>query len=346
MAALPNYNLTLPDWTKRRDPDGRAATIGNLLAQTNQILDEQVYREGNEATGHRVTVATGLPAVYWRQFNQGIYPSAGATAQVTEGIGMLETRSETDVALANLEADQEAFRLGELRLRLEAVNQEMARTLFYGNSSATPEKFMGFFPRYSLTTAGNGVNVLSAGSVAANINTSIMIVGWGEETIFGTFPKGSPSGLVHQNLGEQSVDVFNAAGAYTGKMQAYVDLVKWSHGLVVKDWRYGVRICNINTTDLKALSGTQALTSYGTNILHRIIDGLARIPNLGMVKPAIYCNRLVGSVLMRMALEKSASALSIESAATQFGTSRRYTAVLGVPLRINDAILNTEGLVS
>lgn len=348
MVALPSYNLTLADWTKRRDPDGKAAVIANILSQTNQILDDAVFKQANGPTGHTCTVATGLPAVYWRQFNQGIYPSAGSTAQVTEGIGMLQTRSEVDVKLASLEDDVAAFRLGELRLRLEGVNQEMAKTLIYANSSATPEKFMGIAPRYSLTTAGNGQNVLSCndGTPTANQQTSIYLVGWGDETIFCTFPKGSSAGIVQQDLGEESVDVFNAAGAYTGKMQAYVDLVSWDMGLVVKDWRYGVRICNIDVPDLKALSGSQALTAYNTNILHQMLNAHSRVPNLGMVRPAFYVNRFVFSALGRMAMEKSSPALSLESAMDQFGTARRYLAFQGTPIRLCDAILNTEAVVA
>ena len=108
MATLPTTNLTLADWAKRRDPDGSMADIANILSQSNEILDDGVFKQANGPTSHRVTVATGLPEVYWRQVNQGIYESHGTTAQIDEGIGMLESRSQVDVALANLEDEKPA----------------------------------------------------------------------------------------------------------------------------------------------------------------------------------------------------------------------------------------------
>ena len=55
--------LTLADWAKRLDPQGKVPTIVELLAQSNPILDDVAYMEGNLPTGHRVTVRTGLPDV-------------------------------------------------------------------------------------------------------------------------------------------------------------------------------------------------------------------------------------------------------------------------------------------
>tara|TARA_S200002703_G_scaffold160089_2_gene176892 strand:+ start:1510 stop:2559 length:1050 start_codon:yes stop_codon:yes gene_type:complete len=349
MATLPVTNLTLADWAKRRDPDGSMASVANILSQSNEILDDGVFKQANGATSHRVTVATGLPDVYWRQVNQGIYPSHGTTAQIDEGIGMLESRSEVDIALAELEDDERALRLSEARLRLESMNQEMATTMFYGNTAANPEKFMGLAPRFSSLSAGNSQNILSAGGSTANTQTSIYLMGWSDETCHFVFPKGSSAGLEQRDLGEQSVDVFNAAGAYTGKMQALVDWFCWKMGLVVKDWRYAGRIPNIEVDDITgagAFTGTQTLTSYGTSILHRMAELIYRIPNLGMVKPCFYMNRTVHSFLSRLAMEKQSGVLTIESGLSSFGTARRYLSFMGIPIRRCDAILNTEAVVS
>ena len=344
MATLPITNATLADWAKRRDPDGSIAVIANILSQSNEVLDDGVFKMANGPTSHRCTVATGLPAVYWRRVNQGIYPSHGTTAQVDEGIGMLESRSEVDVALASLEDDEAAFRLSESRLRLEAMNQEMARTMIYGNTAANPERFMGLAPRYSSLSAGNAQNIFDAGGTGTD-NTSIYLVGWADETCFFTFPKGSEAGIVQKDLGEQSVDVFDENGVYTGKMQALVDWYCWKLGMVVKDWRYGARICNIDVSDLKGLTGTQATTNTSTSIIHLMAEAIYRLPNFGMVRPAFYMNRTVHSALSRLAMEKQQSVLTIEQGLSSFGTARRYLSFQGVPIRRVDAILNTEARV-
>src|SRR3990172_1913218 len=156
MATLGASVLTLADWAKRLDPDGKVPSIVELLSQTNQILDDMMWMEGNLPTGHRTTVRTGLPTVAWRLLNQGIAPSKSTTAQIDEAAGMLEAWSEVDVDLAKLNGNQAAFRLSEARAFIEAMNQEMAATLFYGNSGTAPEEFTGVAPRYSSLSAHNG----------------------------------------------------------------------------------------------------------------------------------------------------------------------------------------------
>src|SRR5690606_9185016 len=102
MSVLGQYVLTLLDWAKRLDPSGKTAKIVELLAQTNEILADMLFLEGNLPTGHRTTVRTGLPAVYWRLLNMAVPSSKSQTAQITEGCGMLEAWSKVDVDLANL----------------------------------------------------------------------------------------------------------------------------------------------------------------------------------------------------------------------------------------------------
>jgi len=38
MATLSNNSLTLADWAKRVDPDGRVPIVAELLSQSNEIL--------------------------------------------------------------------------------------------------------------------------------------------------------------------------------------------------------------------------------------------------------------------------------------------------------------------
>ena len=67
--------------------------VRHILVRPNEILDDAVFIEGNLPTGHRVTIRTGLPPVYWRSLNQGVPRSKSMTAQVDETIGMLEAYS-------------------------------------------------------------------------------------------------------------------------------------------------------------------------------------------------------------------------------------------------------------
>lgn len=343
MTTLSTSNLTLADWAKRTDPDGRIPIIAELLSQSNEILEDCVFKEGNLPTGERVIVRTGLPAVYWRALNQGIPSSKSTTAQVDEAAGILEARSEVDKDLAMLNGNTAQFRLSEDTAFLEAMNQTQATTLFYGNPATDPKTFLGLAPRYSDIGVGspqNAQNILSAGGSDATANTSIYLVVWGDQTVYCHFPKGSKAGLIHEDLGEQTV--YNADGT---RLQAYATRYQWKNGLVVKDWRYVVRICNINVNDLVAQTGTQASTA-ATAIIKLMARAMYRIPNMAMGRAAFYMNRTVHSGLSVAALDKSQYVLKVNEGLSQFGMPYSWLSFLGVPLRRVDAIVNTEAVVA
>lgn len=337
MATLGTGALTLADWAKRLDPDGRVPVVAELLSQSNEILEDAVFQEGNLPTGHRVTIRTGLPAVYWRSLNQGIPNSKSTTTQVDENCGILEARSEIDKDLAELNGNTAQFRLSEDTAFLEGMNQTQAGTMFYGNPGTDPRQYLGLAARYgAISGAGNAQNILDAGGTSTN-NTSIYLVGWGENTVFCTFPKGSRAGLIHEDLGVQTVFGTDPAGNNT-RMQAFATRYQWKNGLVVKDWRYVVRICNINTANLTANTAAADLIA----LLSRAMD---RIPNFGMGRFSFYMNRTVYSMLRLQALNKSNYALSVEKGLNQFGTPQSWMSFEGVPLRRVDQMLNTESRV-
>jgi hypothetical protein len=61
MAVLSVRNPTLLDLAKATDPDGRIATIVEILNETNEVLEDMVWMEGNLPTGHRTTIRSGIP---------------------------------------------------------------------------------------------------------------------------------------------------------------------------------------------------------------------------------------------------------------------------------------------
>jgi hypothetical protein len=156
MALLATGALTLADWAKRLDPDGQVPKVAELLSQTNEILEDAVFMEGNLPTGHRLTIRTGLPQVFYRMINQGVPTSKSTTAQIDEACGILEARSHIDVELAKLNGNTAAFRLSEDQAFIEAMNQTMAGAMFYGNLATDPRQFLGLQTRYSSLGAGNG----------------------------------------------------------------------------------------------------------------------------------------------------------------------------------------------
>jgi hypothetical protein len=333
MATLTSGALTLADWAKRQDPDGKVPIVAELLSQKNAILDDAVFQEGNLPTGHRVVIRTGLPTVYWRSLNQGVPRSKSTTAQVDESVGMLEGYSDVDKDLAELNGNVSQFRLSEDVAFLEAMNQSQAQTMFYGNPGSDPRQYLGLATRYgAISGAGNAQNILDAGGTSTN-NTSIWLVGWGENTVFCTFPKGSKAGLIHEDLG--ILPVYDSSN---NPYQAYRTHYQWKNGLVVKDWRYAVRICNINTANLVANTAAADLVA----LMSRAMD---RIPDYASGRFAFYMNRTAFSILRLQALQKSNYAVAIEKGLNQFGSPQTWMEFEGVPIRRVDQILNTESRV-
>jgi hypothetical protein len=334
MATLSNNYVTLADWAKRIDPDGQVAVVAELLSQSNEILQDAVFGESNGPTKHTVTIRTGLPQVYWRSINQGVPTSKSTTAQVDEAMGILEAYCKVDKDLAILNGNTSEFRLSEDAPFLEAMNQAQAGAMFYGNPATDPRQYLGLAPRYStISGAGNAQNIINAGGLSTN-NTSIWLVVWGNNTVFCTFPKGSKAGLIHEDQGE--LTVYDGNG---NPYQAFQTHYQWKNGLVVKDWRYVVRIANINSANLVANTSAADLIA----LMSRALD---RIPNWGMGKASFYMNRTVYSILRLQALQKSNYALSVEKGLNQFGTAMNWLAFEGVPLRRVDQILLTEATIS
>jgi len=327
MATIGNTSLTYADWAKLQDPDGSVAKVAEMLNQSNPILDDMLWMEGNLPTGHKTTVRTGLPTATWRQLNYGVPKGKSTTAQITDTCGMLETYSEIDKSLADLNGNTAAFRLSEDRAFLEGMNQQMATAMFYGNSATDPEQIMGLAPRYNSLSAGNATNIIDFAGNDSDL-TSVWLLVWGDLTMHGIFPKGSKMGLSQSDKGEQTLQ--DEAG---GQYQGYRSHYKWDCGLTLRDWRYGVRIANIDVS---------ALASDTTGALIKaLIKAQHKIPNMGMGRAAIYCNRAVSTWLDIQALDKSNVTLGRGEWAGKMVTDFR-----GIPIRQCDAITNTETRVT
>jgi len=331
MTTIGNMNPTLMDVARRSDPDGKIATIVELLNQTNDVLDYLTCLEANNGTGHKTTVRTGLPSATWRMLNYGVQPSKSQTKQVTDSTGMLEAYSEVDKALADLNGNTAEFRLSEDQPFLEAMNQQMASTLFYGSTLTDPEKFTGLAPRYtayqSTDDTKSSFNVIHGGGEGVD-NTSVWLVVFGPNTVHAIYPKGSKAGVSHQDLGEVTLE-----DAQGGKYQGYRTHYKWDIGLTVRDWRYAVRIANIDVSNLAGVAGQKALIAL-------MVQASERIPVLGMGR-AVWCmNRTVHSALRLGILEKISSNLTWETVA-----GKRVMAFDDIPVARCNALLNTEALV-
>lgn len=349
MATIPSTAyLTLADWATRRE-NGKMAQIVNLLSQSNPILEDLLWKEGNLPTGNRTTARTGLPSATWRAYNQGVGFSKSSTDQFDDTCGQLEGYSRIDKALADLESDAAAFRLNEDMAYFEGINQQMAAQVFYGNQLYTPQAFTGLAPRFNTinpATKANAVNVLDAGGTGST-NASIWLCCWGQSTGFGIYPKGSQAGLQMKDV-TTDAPVSDGQGGY---FQAYTTHFKWDCGLTVKDWRYFARIANIDVTQFNT-SAAANLISLMIAMVHKIPTMPAAAANvqsatearggmpLAYGTPIIYADRTLCTALDLQATNKTNLLLRLEE-----WNGKPVTTFRGIPIRPTDALLNTEARV-
>jgi len=332
MATLGAKNPTLADLAAVTDPDGSIADVVEILNETNEILMDMSWQEGNLTTGHKTTVRVGLPAPTWRKLYGGVQPTKAQNAQVTDTCGMLEAYAEVDKALVDLASDGAAFRLQEDRAHIEGMNQEVADTLFYGDETTAPEEFTGFAARFNDLSAENADNIIDGGGTGSD-NASVWLIVWGPNTCHGIVPKGSKAGLQQKDLGEVTIEDVDGNN---GRMQAMRTHYRWDVGLTVRDWRYIVRICNIDRSLLTADISTGADLN---DLMHKAVT---EVPNLSMGRAAWYMDKTVLAFLRR----QTANAVSNSTLTTDMVGGTMQTSWGGIPIRRVDALAVDEARVT
>lgn len=330
MATINTSYPSLLDVAKRTDPSGKIATIVEALQTDCPLIQDMPWKETNGTDGHLVTTRTGLPALTWRKYNSGATTTKSSTAQFTETCGMLDGISKVDVALANRNGNAAAFRHSEDLAFVNSYKRSLEYSFFYASQKTDPEQITGLTPRLdALTGIPYSSQVLAYdGSASGSDQASIWLVGWGQNTVYGIYPKGSQAGLQMKDMGEELVS--DGAG---GEFRAYRSYFSWNCGLCVEDARYLVRICNIDQTNL-------ALT--GSTLIQKMLQATEQIQSLEGVKPVFYMNRKIRTYLRSQMVDTvKNSTLTFENVG-----GRPVMSFMGIPIHRSDALSITEATVA
>ena len=331
MATLGNSFVDLIDIYKQKDGEGNFVDVIQMLTEMNPMLDDAIAVECNKGTTHLHTVNTGLPEVTWGKLYQGIPNSKGTKAQVEDTTGFVEGLSTIDKRLLDLSGNSGAVRLSEAQSYLEAMSNEVASKIVYGNSASDPEEFMGLAPRFNSLSAPNGNQIVDAGGTGSD-NTSIWFVTWGDNQCNLLYPKGSQAGVQRVDHGEQRVIDGNGNAYY-----AMEEKFTWHIGMSVKDWRYVSRVANVDVSSMEA--GSVALYDFMRKAYYKLQNR-----RVAGGKIAIYCNRDVLEALDALATNAGASDSFVRLKSTEIEGAEVLT-YRGIPIRETDAILNNEARV-
>lgn len=327
---------TLIDVLTELAPDGKQLDIAEVLTQQNEILADMHWEQGNTVTGHKDAMRTVLPTPSFRALNSGVPVTKAGSTTVEETCALLEDFSQVDRELALMSGDVNAYRLKQAVPHIQGMSNRMATELFYGNANSNPLGFTGFAARYntlSTTTNKSAANVIDAGGTGSALR-SIWLIGWGPSTIFGIYPKNTPGGLDHEDatnaigMGAGGVPaaarLFDASGnSYMG----FADHWVWRVGLFIKDWRFAVRIANIDPTAL-TLSG-----SSGPKLQDLMIQAAEQIESLSGVKAVFYMPRNIQTFFRRQLTEQKNAFLTLDEVG-----GRKMLQFNGIPIRRTDAL--------
>jgi hypothetical protein len=328
---------------------GKQVYIAEYLSQAVAIYDDLPFKEANEVGGHEFVFRTSLPAGSWRQYNQGVPYAKSSTAKSRVGLGELVGYSQVDKTLARDSGNSEEFRMNEDVAFLEGMAQTIEQTTIYGNTAATPAEFMGLAPFYntvSTSTALNAANVIDCGGVGSN-NTSLYLMGFGERTIYGTFPRGSKAGLEMEDKGD-TVPAFDSVG---NRFEAYTTYFVQQMGLVPEDWRFGVRMANLDVT-AAGLAGPNAPDIYALMAEAALLPPTMGKKQSGITKTdaptdpspgvrwAWFCNRTTRHWMDVQAMRNRQVLLTLNEYDGMVVDMWR-----GIPIRVTDQVLVTEARV-
>lgn len=340
MATLGSTLVTLADVAKSKNK--QIGKVAEVLVQEDPMLLDIPYMVMNEGTIHKEDIRSGLPAVYYRKANQAIPASKTTVEERTFTAAHFESKSQIDAKVASRGGmDRIAYnRWNQAQGHIQAHAQEHAALTIYGSPLTNPLKSAGLFDVYSTVdeTASETANQVIDGGGTTSDNCSIIKIHWGERSIFGVYPAGTQAGLkrTDRSAGNKEVQIaaLDSAGN-AGSFWGFEEQFEIDHGLVVKDYRQGSRIANIDPALL--LSGAGA-----ADLIDLMISAHYKIHNPENGVGVWYVNRTVEAFLHKQSLTKVGAGAGLTYDNYQ---GKKVLMFLGAPVRRSDALLNTEDRV-
>lgn len=339
MAAKGVQFLTMADVAKSKDK--KIGKVAEVLLLENPMLNDIPYTEMNGGTIHTEDIRSGLPAIYYRKANQAIPPSKSTTEERTFSAAHFESKSQIDQKVASRGGtDRIAYnRWNQAKGHIQAHANEHSNLLIYGSPVDSSMKTPGLMDIYSTLNTGveTSKQIIDAGGTASD-NTSILLVHWGEDSIFGVYPAGTSAGLkrTDHSAGGKLVQIYALdTNGNPGTFWGYEEQFEIDHGLVVKDYRQAARIANIDVLNLK--SGVGA-----ADILDLMISAAYRIHKASNGKGVWYVNRTIEGFLHKQALTKVGAGAGLTFDNFE---GRKVLMFLGRPVRRSDSLLNSESRV-
>jgi hypothetical protein len=343
MATVGNKFTDIKD-VLSQEVQGKLVPFVDLMAALSPLVADSYVEEANDGRNMTTVLRNSLPEAVWRKFYGGAPPSKSTFAKVSDACGMLSAAWVADASLIKMAGNPAQARMNESNAHIEAITQTLETGLFYGATKEVPEQITGLAPRFGMLGDDPwGKQIIDAGGTG-NDNTSVWFITFGPRQVKLFYPKGSQAGLRH-TPGPETIETLSDGS----QMPAYKDYFQWDVGMTVADPRYVVRIANIDanavadgTVDVFKLMRQAYWRHHG--IKRSMVGNNEQNVNIG--RTFIYCN--------------ADFAEALDAASTNGGNSDNFRRMLTavelqgqmvdayrkIPVRISDALLNTEARVT
>ena len=308
--------------------DPSAIKLANTLSQKIDLMKDAHFEVANEGLSHIGERVLALPQGSVAGFNQFIPATTADTAYVREGIMQLRDYSRYDVNLLRKLGLKE--RQKHDQLHIVSLIQFMAEKLTYGNKANGFDEVDGLITRYNIPGACDGIyqvdGVAQLGLPTGAGYSSMVLVDWGPEKAYITYPGDTTLGVMTEDKG--NVLMQNTSNGIITMNSEYVTELRAEFGLFIHDPRSVARIASI------AIGGGYVSASF--QAIERQI--MQTVEVAGMENPVLYCGRTLKSWFRMRANEKS----NVFYTDTKNPWAQPILAFGDIPIRLNDRMLDTE----
>jgi len=274
-----------------------------------------------------------------RRFNEPIAPTVTKSTQTSEPIAMFEDYGEVDRDLCYAQNNPAEWRMNQDRRKIEGLSQKVEATLWYGSQANDPGVINGLSTRFnSLSSLPNNdaswyYNVLGGGGTGATCS-SMWIMEFGPQKLYGIYPPNLPGGLQIQDLGEQTKEV-----TVSSNVQMYQVLrmhYQWRLGIAIDDERCVQRYANIATTGAANIFDEDNLITLKN-----------RLPDSGEnPSTAIFMDRTLKTQVDIRAVTQKMNTYFTQDQNTGDVWGRPVTRFQGIPIFTAEKLLDTETAIT
>lgn len=313
--------------------------VVEALHQLTPFMQDANVMTANQGTKHTHSIRTGLPSVTWGALYQGIPQSKSQMQQVEDTTGFVEGLSSVDERLLKIYGEKaNLMRQSEGLAFLEAIAQEVASSIWYSDVNVNGKKFHGLGARYNSLS---NPCVVDGGGEGSD-NASIWMVTHGDAQVSIITPENVEAGVTQEDMGRQRVT--DASGdPYYVREEKFEQHI----GLTNKDWRYTGRIANIDVSE--ALAGNVNVYALLRSLYYKLqgrrhykMDADGK-PTQG--RTVLYMNRTMLEVLDMLGTNEGASDSFVRLTPMQL-MGQEVQSWRNIPIREDDALLNTESLIA